>query len=1174
MCILSLFKKRVILFYLIVFAFVTYTQPPAFTQDNASPAAGDTIKLIHYPERLNVGQALSVEGRHIWLITVEHRLYKWNHNRFDDVTAPNEEYYLIFAAAPDDIWLHSYNQGAHRYQFKKIFQDAIYMDPDNFRLSSVWSNTPKDIWGGGIVGTLLHFDGQKWRRRAGMTNNHIMNICIDKDARGWVVIETGGGLLELYKVSLSENLFQRIKRLPNENAFVANGIWEIYEDRLVFYSWTGEVRTYSVPRKNEPENVVPFQTDAIIYDKAGIWHVKKTGHPGFVLLKDTQDTVLKLSEDGQLSRLPTRVVNESLSVQFYRRKQLWEQEYTAGCGFLDDDENLDIYTIRPVSKNILILKKKIRDDDQPESYNFQDYTVQYNAVENQSTTDNKVYYDNGILIADLNNDGDEDLFITAHQGSNLYFENEKHSSFTDKTAAANLFDENHRWNMAAAGDVDNDGDLDVFVTREYSSNVLYVNNGFGRFKEVTKRAHLQSKRGGMGCVFGDIDGDGDTDLFVANWRTQNRLYRNDSVPGSSTIPVFTDVSDSAGVGLNAVKRSSSAMFGDVDNDNDLDLFVVNRSESGRLYVNDGAGVFEDVTIESGLFKQNVFCEGGVFFDADNDGDLDLAVSCKRQGLFYRNTGRGQFIEESEICGFAVQTNTASMISGDFDNDGDIDLYATSPEKSSYLYDNHQNDRRFIKFTLQGGVSNRGAVGSKVYFYQGGNLGDPNSSLGMRVVEAGSGLASTNSKVVHFGTGNHRSVDCKIVFPSGITLERENILPGSILTINEVSGSGKFWVHIKHLIEGLPGNSEFRAELAAYLGIFALIVLVFPNITKASWASLSWASLLPLAMILLVRFSLQNQSLGNRLIGSCAVGVFTFILVAQFRFQRFYREQQDELTDRLWQELNRFQHGDWARSNLNQLLFFAQNINHRNQASAKLRQNLLEDINSYIKLTYPSLLTISKVGQRSHECKNEAESVGRAASNVYRHVEAIKNKLQLADPLPLKKFEQMVDPLLTLKAALDLLTRQVEKKYKCSIRDHLETVQRSFADSQLFSIQCDLDSIPRVNVRIRSADLTPALHNLIQNAKTAAEGRPSPQLKIYGEQKDNRLRLHFVDNGKGIPKDKHVKIFQAGFTTSSKRGKGMGLAFSKQTLNKYDGDIYVVHSSPGVGSDFVIELVIL
>ena len=101
MCILRLSKKRVILFYITVLAFVTYTQQPAFTQDNASPAAGDTIKLIHYPERLNVGQALSVTGKHIWLITDEHRLYKWNHNSFDDVTEPNEEYYRIFAAAPE-----------------------------------------------------------------------------------------------------------------------------------------------------------------------------------------------------------------------------------------------------------------------------------------------------------------------------------------------------------------------------------------------------------------------------------------------------------------------------------------------------------------------------------------------------------------------------------------------------------------------------------------------------------------------------------------------------------------------------------------------------------------------------------------------------------------------------------------------------------------------------------------------------------------------------------------------------------------------------------------------------------------------------------------------------------------------------------------------------------------
>ncbi|MBI1927333.1 VCBS repeat-containing protein, partial [Candidatus Poribacteria bacterium] len=261
---------------------------------------------------------------------------------------------------------------------------------------------------------------------------------------------------------------------------------------------------------------------------------------------------------------------------------------------------------------------------------------------------------------------------------------------------------------AGFADYDNDGDLDLYivnnpgplhakVTANSPGNVLYRNNGDGTFTDVTAKAGVGDRGYGMGCVWGDYDNDGDLDLYVTNYGP-NVLYRNN---GNGT---FTDVTAAAGVG--DARWSTGAAFGDYDNDGDLDLYVPNYIEynlsglekmqkesikSGRpipsalnphifepqgnvLYRNNGDGTFTDVTAALGVEGRGGRGMQAIFSDFDLDGDLDLYVANDTTPNFlYRNNGDGTFTYQSNESWAADPRGSMGLATGDYDNDGDLDL---------------------------------------------------------------------------------------------------------------------------------------------------------------------------------------------------------------------------------------------------------------------------------------------------------------------------------------------------------------------------------------------------------------------------------------------------------------------------------------------------------------------
>ena len=267
----------------------------------------------------------------------------------------------------------------------------------------------------------------------------------------------------------------------------------------------------------------------------------------------------------------------------------------------------------------------------------------------------------------------------------------RHSSeylhlFREVAASLGVAEPGNGW-AAAFADYDNDGDVDLYVSNGGSigsgANRLYRNEGGRGFSEVTEAARVADDGNGTGVVFGDFDRDGFQDLFIAKGGfnrlgEQNRLFRNTG-DGS-----FGDISLQAG--LDVVSGSFGAAAGDYDRDGYLDLFVpAAAGQVNRLYRNHGRGGFEDVTRLRGIFSSRAWSgAGAAFADYDNDGDVDLYAGVfGGADIFYLETGEPEYTAISLGNG----GETVGMAMGDYDGDADIDVYAVNLNARSVLYRN-------------------------------------------------------------------------------------------------------------------------------------------------------------------------------------------------------------------------------------------------------------------------------------------------------------------------------------------------------------------------------------------------------------------------------------------------------------------------------------------------------
>ena len=393
----------------------------------------------------------------------------------------------------------------------------------------------------------------------------------------------------------------------------------------------------------------------------------------------------------------------------------------------------------------------------------------------------------GATFADIDNDGDLDGFVVNwYNKNNLAYINDGSGKFTQVLDGiwVNHFGYSE---TAAFGDYDNDGLVDLYVTNSAGTkkNFLYKNLGGNNMELVTGISPVTDLFSSRNVSWSDIDSDGDLDLYVTNENGEKEnLYRNN---GGGSFEKMTDLIITTD-GFNTMSSS----WGDIDNDGDLDLFLANDGSKNQLFRNDGNFVFTRM-LTTDVSKVNAKSFSSAWADIDNDSDLDLFVTNAFQNgqrlknNLYLNDGTGHLTEVTNEVVVMDEGWSYGCAFGDYDNDGFQDLAVATTrfgnvDEADYLYHNNGNSNHWLMVSLEGNVSNKSAIGAKIRVKA---IVNGTAVWQMREISAQSAYCSQNDMRAHFGLADATLVDSMVIeWPSGIRQYRTGVLPNQILEIEE------------------------------------------------------------------------------------------------------------------------------------------------------------------------------------------------------------------------------------------------------------------------------------------------------------------------------------------------------------------------------------------------------
>ena len=510
------------------------------------------------------------------------------------------------------------------------------------------------------------------------------------------------------------------------------------------------------------------------------------------------------------------------------RRYVIETMSGGGVAFLDCDNNgkLDIAVVNDSSIDRYLaggdpIITLYREDGNGKTLHFTDVTAAAGLTTKGWAT--------GIAVADYDNDGLPDIYVTGY-GHNVLYHNLGGCKFTDVTAKAGVAGGGFSAGAAWA-DYNRDGFVDLYVARYVSTdprhlpdpqrtvyksaltelpgkmpgetNLLYRNRGDGTFEEVAAKAGVQNpqKAHGMGICWGDFDGDGWPDLYVTNDASSNFLFHNKRVGTFEEIGLY---SGTAYGEMGQTYGNMACDFADLDHNGRFDLFVTRFArQPASLYINDGHNEFHDVADRAGISAPTspLVKWGASFADFDNSGWQDIFMASGNFSTLldgapgepafvepielFLNETNGTFREVADAAGLnagQLKSRRGTAL-GDVDNDGRLDILVFNVGAPPSLFLNEtKNENHWITLHPVGTKSNRMAIGARVTVTTG-------NVTQVDEVRAGGSYLSTSDPRLHFGLGAAASFDrIEVLWPSGLLEQFPGGAGDRFVTLMEGSGT--------------------------------------------------------------------------------------------------------------------------------------------------------------------------------------------------------------------------------------------------------------------------------------------------------------------------------------------------------------------------------------------------
>jgi len=796
---------------------------------------------------------------------------------------------------------------------------------------------------------------------------------------------------------------------------------------------------------------------------------------------------------------------------------------------------------------------------------FEDVRQKRNLVDFGKTHVGGNIWDGGFFFADIDNDEDMDGILSALRGETQFFENVGNDYFLNVTEFCGL-NIDGRISKICYGDLNNDGLLDFIYGDEFGPLRFYINNGFWQFELSTDISGISDSLKGYIPTLTDIDNDQDLDLFLTAMKEPIRYYENQGTIFENESPSFIDKSsNSPDLTTRFDFFTESISFGDYDNDGDEDLFISNRTSPLKFFRNNGNGKFSDVSEKMG-FNQRLFSYGSNWGDLDQDGYSDIFITTMGKNyIFWNKYGKYFQIDSTSIEQEDLSYSTSSLLT-DMDNDGDLDIVVANYQRGrSCIYVNKSDKSNWIKIQVRGSKSNKYGLGANVQIFSNGYLSESDSLLGFKQITIDVGYVASGFPEVYFCLPNDTIFDLKVNFTSGETITRVGLTTGKTYIVEESIDLANYLSGFSKPLGSIFLKTRYRSTVIYFFAIIILSFVFNYFIYKRKYWTLMNYLFFNSALIIVSFITYQiysNKTNVFLLLIPFYIFIGSGIGLYYITNKYFTLKFKDEKVFELYDLLRQLNHSHSGITHIDHLLFFCNNYKPLLNVP-----NFVKDWQNEISFlqtnTYKMLSRIGILAQRWYWKTNKEYLI------MERIIKFGKILVKFSVPPNQNKVEQIKDLIVRIKEGIDKLKLETYNSFSIDLIFVLNTALSNFWKSDQFSVT-NLSGKNPLNVVMRSDSLTQVMYNILENALQAMKDNPDKKIDItISNIADNHVNIDFTDFGHGIKEEIREKIFEENFSTNN--SSGIGLFHARKILQQFNADINLVNSEIGKGSTFQIHL---